>query len=168
MSNQLKTVLTAMLFAGLASANAADVQINGTVASKCTISTDTAGVYANPTADVLTTATTDGGIPAVVRFDVVSANSYKAVISTPVSFATSPALSDTLDWTGSSEVSQVTDPAMSAYDTNKRVYNNTTEFDLTVAGTVWFKSNSAVTYGYNKSLPGGNYTAIVVAECVAL
>lgn len=149
-------------------ASAEEVPITGNVASKCTIHTDTAGVYGNPSANVLTTNPSDGGVTPVIRYDVVSANTYKAVITTPTSFSTSPSLSDTLAWTGSTEVSAVTDPSMSAYDTNKRIYNATTEFDLAVAGTVWFKSNSSVEYGYNKSLPGGAYKAVIVAECIAL
>jgi hypothetical protein len=57
---------------------------------------------------------------------------------------------------------------MSAYSTNKRVYNNTTEIDLTVPGTVWFKADSTADYGYNKAFPAGQYRAIVTAECIAL
>lgn len=152
----------------ISSAVAAEVPITGQVASKCTIHTDTPGVYGNPSPDVLSTALADGGIPPIIRYDVVNANSYKAVITTPSSFSTSPSLSDTLAWTGSVEVSAVTDAGMSAYDTNKRTYNETTEFDLTVAGTVWFKASSRVEYGVNKSLPGGSYKAIIIAECIAL
>ena len=143
-------------------------EITGNVASKCTIYTDRAGVYGNPLPDTLTTATADGGTPAVIRYDVVNANNYKAVITTPVSFSTSPSLSDTLAWTGSVEVHQVSDAQQSGYDNSKRVFDNTTEIDLTVAGSVWFKANSSVTYGVNKALPGGVYKAIVTAECIAL
>lgn len=152
----------------ISSAVAAEVPITGDVSSKCVIHTDTVGVYANPTPDVLTTAASDGGVAPIIRYDVVNANTYKAVITTPIDFSSSPTLNDTLTWTGSSSVSSVTDAGMSAYDINKRVYNNVTEFDLTVAGTVWFKSESAVSYGYNKSLPGGRYRAIITAECIAL
>lgn len=166
MRNKLAIMLaTSLIVMGSA---AAEVHITGDVSSKCVIHTDTTGLYANPTPDVLTTASADGGVAPIIRYDVVNANTYKAVISTPVDFSTSPTLNDTLTWTGSASVSSVTDANMSAYDANKRVYNNTTEFDLTVAGTVWFKAESAVSYGYNKSLPGGRYRAIVVAECIAL
>ena len=162
-------VIVAALFAvNVSSAGADEVPIEGNVASKCVIHTDTPGVYANPTPNVLTTSVSDGGVPPVIRYDVVNANSYKAVISTPINFSSSPALNDTLNWTGSTSVSTVTDPSMSGYESNKRVYNNTTEFDLTVAGTVWFTSESRVEYGYNKSLPGGKYRAVIVAECIAL
>jgi len=56
---------------------------------------------------------------------------------------------------------------MSGYETNKVEYDNVVEFDLTVAGTVWFNVTSEVAYGYNKPFPGGNYTALVTAECIA-
>ena len=167
MLNKLPVLLTAFVMVSTA-ALAEEVPITGNVTSKCTIHTDTPGVYGNPSPDVLSTASTDGGIAPIIRYDVVNANSYKAVISTPILFSTSPSLSDTLAWTGSVEVSKVTDAAMSAYDTNKRSYNNTTEFDLTVAGTVWFKAESRVEYGYGKSLPGGAYKAVIIAECIAL
>ena len=167
MYGKFTKVLTACMIV-MSSAAAAEVPITGDVTSKCVIHTDTAGIYANPTPDVLTTAASDGGIAPIIRYDVVNANTYKAVITTPVEFSTSPSLTDTLTWTGSSSVSSVTDANMSAYDTNKRVYNNVTEFDLTVAGTVWFKSESSVSYGVNKSLPGGRYRSIITAECIAL
>jgi hypothetical protein len=149
------------------SAQAEDVPIMGNVASKCTIHTDTSGVYGNPTASLLSTAPADGGVQPIIRYDVVNAGDYKAVISTPTSFSSSPSLSDSVVWTGLAEVASVTNPLQAAYDTNKVVYNNTSEFDLTVAGTVWFKASSTASYGYNKSFPGGIYKAIVTAECIA-
>jgi len=149
-------------------ATASEVPIIGTVASKCIITTDTTGIYGNPTIDKLSTAPADGGVMPVIRYDVFAANAYKAVISTPISFSTSPTLSDTVDWVGDTSVSRVSVAGMSAYDTNKRVYNNTTEFDLTFAGSTWFKSSSTATYGVGKALPGGTYRAVVVAECIAL
>jgi hypothetical protein len=146
---------------------AAEVPITGNVESKCTIYTDTVGIYGNPTPDVLSTATADGGVQPRIRYDVVNPSYYKAVISTPTEFSTSPVLNDTIAWTGSVSVAEVTDPLQSAYDQNKVVYDNTTEVDLTVAGTVWFNVSSTATYGVNKSLPGGQYRAIVTAECIA-
>jgi len=56
---------------------------------------------------------------------------------------------------------------MSGFETNKITYNNTVEFDLTVAGSVWFNVDSSADYGYDKSFPAGDYTAMVVAECIA-
>ena len=50
---------------------AAETPINGTVQSRCIITTDTAGTYANPNAYTLTTSPTDGGeherIPAFAQ-----------------------------------------------------------------------------------------------------
>ena len=65
-------------------------------------------------------------------------------------------------------VSEVSDADMSDYDTNKITYNNITEYDLTVAGSTWFKISSAADYGYNKSFPAGSYNAVVEAECIPL
>jgi hypothetical protein len=90
------------------------------------------------------------------------------LITVPSAFTSSPALPDAVNWTGSVAVSRVTDAAMSAYTTNKRVYNNTTEVDLSVQGTVWFSATSKAQYGYNKSFPAGEYKAVVLAECIAL
>jgi hypothetical protein len=56
---------------------------------------------------------------------------------------------------------------MSTYETSKVTYNNTTEFDLLVAGSTWFKSASTAKYGYGKAFPGGTYRAVVQAECIA-
>ena len=163
-----KTILSLMVALAFTTSHAEEVQIVGNVASKCTIHTDSAGRYANPTADVLSTDSLDGGSPAIIRYDVVSANTYKAVITVPNSFSTSPVLSDTLAWSGDVSVHEVTDPNMSAYDSNKQVYDNVTEIDLSVAGIVWFKAGSKVEYGFNKSLPGGTYRSVVIAECIAL
>lgn len=147
---------------------AAEIPIRGNVSSKCVINTDTPGVYGNPTPNVLSTLTADGGVPPVIRYDVIQSGYYKATITVPSSFTSSPTLTDTVTWSGSALVSRVTDAAMSAYTTNKRVYNNTTEFDLTVPGTVWFSAISKAEYGYEKSFPAGEYRAVVLAECIAL
>jgi hypothetical protein len=40
-------------------------------------------------------------------------------------------------------------------------------YDLTATGSTWFKTSSVATMGGNKAFPGGDYTAIVVAECIA-
>jgi hypothetical protein len=161
----------AMLIAALAVSvgiGAAEVPIRGSVSSKCIINTDTPGVYGNPTPNVLSTLAADGGVPPVVRYDVIQAGYYKATITVPSVFSSSPTLTDSVTWSGSVVVSKVTDAAMSAYTTNKRVYNNTTEFDLTVPGTVWFSAVSKAEYGYEKSFPTGDYRAVVLAECIAL
>ena len=147
-------------------ATAENVMITGNVQSKCVINTDTAGVYGNPTADKLSTARADGGIAPIVRFDVSLADAYVARITTPTSFSTSPSLSDSLAWTGSTSVKEFSDAAMADYETNKIQYNETSEYSLHTAGTTWFESTSSVEYGYGKALPSGTYTALVVAECI--
>ena len=147
---------------------AEDIPITGVVTSKCVIYTEVAGVYGNPTPNVLSTANADGGVQPIVRFDVIQSGYYKAVITTPTSFSSSPTLTDIVNWTGSAEVSKTTDAGMSAYTTNKRVYNDTTEFNLTIPGSVWFKANSRAEYGYNKAFPAGTYRSIVTASCIAV
>ena len=146
---------------------AEDVPIVGYVESKCLITTDTEGVYGNSTPSELSTDAADGGVEPIVRYDVIHADYYKALVSHPVSFSQSPSLSDVVTWTGSTTVSEVSDTGMSGYDTNKVTYNNTTEYDLTVAGSTWFKVSSEADYGYNKAFPPGTYTSIVQAECIA-
>lgn len=147
---------------------AEDAPIYGSVESKCVITTDTPGVYGNPSPSVLSTAPADGGVEPIVRYDVLVADYYKATISVPSDFSTAPALSDSVTWSGDVTVGEVSDTAMSGYDTAKRLYNNITEYDLTVAGSTWFKVSSSATYGFDKSFPAGDYTAIVEAECIAL
>jgi hypothetical protein len=82
-------------------------------------------------------------------------------------FSTAPALTDVVNWTGSTVTGEVSDAAMSAYDAAKVVYEATTEFDLTVAGSTWFKVSSVADYGFGRSFPGGTYRAVVQAECIA-
>ena len=163
----LKKTITVFATVFAMSTHATEVPITGTVESRCTIYTDAVGIYGNPSPSTLSTASADGGVQPRIRYDVVNAGYYKAVISTPTEFSTSPVLNDSVAWTGSVSVAEVTDPLQSAYDQNKVVYDNTTEVDLTVAGTVWFKVDSTATYGVNKSLPGGQYRAIVTAQCIA-
>jgi hypothetical protein len=103
----------------------------------------------------------------VVRYDVVQGGFYKASITTPSAFTASPALPDVVNWTGTVDVTRVTDAAMSAYTSNKIVYNNTTEINLTVPGSVWFSATSKANYGFEKSFPAGEYRAVVIAECIA-
>ena len=56
---------------------------------------------------------------------------------------------------------------MSAFEDNKVEYNNTVEFDLTLAGSAWFSVDSEADYGYDKAFPAGSYSAMVTAECIA-
>jgi len=163
-----KLILTAALALGF-TAGAAEIPIRGLVTSKCIINVDTPGVYGNPTPEILSTFAADGGRPAVVRYDVIQAGYYKAVITTPDNFTTSPTLEDSVTWSSNVDVSKITNASMSAYTTAKRVYNNNiTEIDLTVQGTVWFAATSKAQYGYGKSFPMGEYKSVVLAQCTAL
>jgi len=146
---------------------AAQVEIEGNVEAKCVIQTDKSGVYGNPTANKLSTASADGGVEPIVRFDVAVADYYIAKLTYPTSFSTSPALTDVVNWSGNTSVSSVSDAQMSAYDTNKITYDATTEFDLTIAGSTWFKVSSTAEYGYGKAFAGGTYRAVINAECIA-
>jgi hypothetical protein len=146
---------------------AEEVRITGNVSAKCSIFTDVSGVYGQPTPNKLSTATADGGVQPIVRYDVASAGYYTAKITYPTAFSSSPSLSDTLTWTGNVEVSATSDVGMAGYEAAKVQYDATTEYDLSVAGTTWFKVSSAATYGYDKSYPAGEYTALVEALCVA-
>jgi hypothetical protein len=157
-----------LLSALLAVPALATTPISGMVASKCIVTTDTDGVYGNPSATKLSTASSDGGVLPIIRYDIITASAYNAKITTPMSFASSPSLgSETVTWTGSTVANQMSDAGMSVFNTNKVVYNNSSEFPLTIAGSVWFDVSSVATYGYNKAFPAGSYSAVVTAECIA-
>ena len=166
-----KVILSAVLglsVCAMTYAQAEDVPINGTVQSRCIIQTDSAGVFGNPNAYTLTTTPADGGQLAIVRFDVTLANAYYAEITAPSSFSSSPSLPDTVTWTGDTEVSSVSDATgMGSYETNKIEFGMTDKYDLTATGSTWFKTSSTATMGGNKAFPGGNYTAMVTAQCIA-
>jgi len=164
----MKKVLIASLILTISSAALAEgVPISGHVKTRCLITTDTNGVYGNPLPSKLSTSYAEGGVVPVVRYDVTLADSYLAKITTPSAFSESPALLDTVTWTGVTSVTKTTDAAMSAYEVDKILYDNTTQFDLTIAGSTWFSSESTAVYGGTKSFPGGIYSAIIVAECIA-
>lgn len=162
-----KKALVFVVGLGASSAYAAEVPIVGTVQAKCSIYTDTQGVYGNPSPNELSTSSADGGVQPVIRYDISAADYFYGAISYPTSFSSSPALSDAVNWTGSVTVSEVSDPLMSDYDNDKTTYNNTHQYDLTVAGSTWFTVSSNAQYGSNKALPAGEYRAIVTAECIA-
>ena len=146
----------------------ADAPITGNVQSRCVVTTDTPGVYGNPNAYTLTTTPSDGGVLPIVRFDVTLADAYYAQITTPTEFTSSPSLSDTVTWSGSTEVASVSDATnMGSYETDKTTFGATTQYDLTATGSTWFKSSSSATYGGNKAFPGGSYSATVEAKCIA-
>lgn len=163
--NSVKIVATLCLLSG--SAYAADVPIEGVVQSRCTIDTDTPGVYGNPNAYTLTTATADGGVMPITRFDVTLADAYYAKVTHPDSFSSAPTANATVTFTGSTEVSSVGDAAMSGYEAAKTTFGNSTQFDLTESGSVWLKTTSVATNGGDKAFPSGTYRSIVVAECIA-
>lgn len=166
-----KAMLTAVGFSMLTSTSyalAETAPINGTVQSRCIIQTDVSGTYGNPNAYTLTTNPSDGGEPAVIRFDVTLADAYYAEITAPTAFTSSPSLPDYPTFSGNTEVKAVSDATgMGSYETNKVEQGMMDRYDLTATGSTWFKTSSEVTMGGNKSFPGGNYTALVVAECIA-
>lgn len=159
---------TAALLCSATATAATNVPINGTVQSRCIIQTDSAGIFGNPNAYTLTTSIADGGLPSVVRFDVTLSDAYYAVITAPTEFSSSPSLPDVVTWTGDTEVSAVSDAnGMGTYEATKIEYGYTDKYDLTATGSTWFKTSVTATMGGNKAFPGGNYTALVVAECIA-
>jgi|TARA_B110000908_G_scaffold63693_1_gene77466 hypothetical protein len=165
MKNKLIILAAIMAAPVLATAT---TPISGSVASKCVVVTDTDGVYGNPSATKLSTSASDGGVLPIIRYDIITASAYNARITTPISFTSSPSLEgDVVNWTGSTVANQMSDASMSAFNTDKIVYNNTSEFPLSVAGSVWFDVSSEATYGYNKAFPAGSYSAVVTAECIA-
>ena len=145
----------------------ANVQITGSVEAKCVIQTTKAGSYGNPIASKLSTTPADGGVLPIIRYDVSIADTQTANITHPTSFSSSPPLTDTVAWTGSTSVTQTSVSGMSAYEAAKVVVDNTTIFDLTLAGSTWFSTASSAVYGAAKPLPGGTYTAVVQASCIA-
>lgn len=154
--------------ASISFASAETAPINGTVQSRCIIQTDSAGVFGNPNAYTLTTDPADGGQPAIIRIDVSLADAYYAEITAPSEFSSSPTLPDAVTWTGDTEVSAVSDATgMGSYETNKVEYGMTDKYELTATGSTWFKTSSTATMGGNKAYPGGNYTALVEAQCIA-
>ena len=162
-----KLMLCAISAIFVSGAYAEEVPITGNVESKCVIITDTAGIYGNPTPSNLSTDPTDGGVTPIVRYDVSMAEYYKALISWPDEFSQSPELTDTVAFDGEVEVDRVSDATMSSYETDKIEYQNTTEYDLTKAGSTWFKIASEADYGFSKAFPGGTYRSLVTAECIA-
>ena len=146
---------------------AADIPITGEVQSRCTIDTDTSGVYGNPNAYTLTTTPADGGVLPITRFDVTLADAYYAKVTHPDSFSTAPTANATVTFTGETEVSAVGDAGMSGYEAAKTTFGNSTQYDLTVAGSLWLKTSSTATNGGDKAFPSGTYRSVVVAECIA-
>ena len=155
-----------MILATFALPALANVDIVGNVEAKCVIQTTKSGVYGNPIASKLSTTPADGGVLPVIRYDVSIADAYTANITHPTSFSSSPSLTDTVAWTGSTSVTQTSVAGMSGYEAAKVVVNATTIFDLTLAGSTWFSTASSAVYGTAKPFSGGTYTASVVATCI--
>src|SRR5210317_1808476 len=114
------SILIGIMSLGCFSAIAAEIPITGNVQSRCVITTDSSGVYGNPNAYTLTTSASDGGAKAVIRIDVTLADAYKAEITAPSSFSSSPSLNDTVTWTGDTVVKAISDATgMAGYETGK-------------------------------------------------
>lgn len=168
MLKKLPIFVAGALMSSVISASANETPINGTVQSRCIITTDTAGTYANPNAYTLTTSPTDGGEHARIRVDVSLADAYYVEITPPTEFSSAPTLPDVITWTGDTEVDTVSDATgMGSYETNKVELGLTDRYDMTATGSTWFKTSSSATMGGSKAFPGGNYTALVSAECIA-
>lgn len=172
--NKLITMALVFALAGCSllmpkEAAADNIDITGTVQSRCIVNTDTGGVYGNPNAYTLTTAPASAGQVPIVRIDVSLADAYNAEISYPTSFSSSPSLSDTVAWTGTVATGQVGVSGMSAYQAASTTTGAKRIYRLTLAGTTWFNVTSQATYGggQNKAFPGGSYKAVVLAECIA-
>jgi hypothetical protein len=161
------SLLLGMLLVPFA-AMAVEVPITGYVESKCIIQTSTPGTFGNPNAYTLSTQNTDGGDQAVVRFDVSLADAYFAEITPPTQFSSSPALPDQVYWTGDVSVQAVSDATgMGSYETNKLEIGNTDRYTMTATGSTWFAIHSKAEMGGNKAFPGGTYTAVAEAVCIA-
>lgn len=147
---------------------AQDTPINGTVQSRCIIQTDQPGVYGNPNAYTLSTAAADGGALPIIRVDVTLADAYYVDITAPSSFSSAPNLPDLVQWAGDTSVKSLSDATgMGSYETSKIETGMTDRYDLTVTGSTWFETSSTATMGGSKAFPGGNYTALVEASCIA-
>jgi hypothetical protein len=163
-----QAIAIAVLLGSYSATAATQVPINGVVQSRCVITADTAGVYGNPNAYTLSTAPADGGQLAVVRIDVTLADAYYVEITAPSEFSTSPTLPDTVTWTGDTTVTTVSDATgMAQYESNKIELDMTDKYDLTATGSTWFSTSSTAIMGGNKAFPGGSYTALVEASCIA-
>ena len=163
-----KIALTAGLMLVPFATIAAEVPITGTVESRCIIQTSTPGTYGNPNAYTLSTQAADGGDQAVVRYDVSLADAYYAEITPPLAFSSAPNLPDQVSWTGEVSVQSVSDATgMGTYETDKLELGDTDRYTLTATGSTWFAIHSTATMGGNKAFPGGTYTAVAEAVCIA-
>ena len=165
----MKKLITIGLMLVATTAYAGNIDITGTVESRCIVNTDTPGVYGNPNAYTLTTLPASAGQVPIVRIDASLANAYNAQISYPTSFSTSPSLSDTTAWEGAVGVEQTSSADMSGYQAASTTTGAMRTYPLSIAGTTWFSVASTATYGggQQKPFPGGSYKAVILAECIA-
>ena len=165
----MKKLITIGLMLVATTAYAANIDITGTVQSRCIVNTDTPGVYGNPNAYTLTTLPASAGQVPIVRIDSSLANAYNAQISYPTSFSSSPSLSDTTAWVGAVGVEQTSSSDMSGYQAASTTTGAMRTYPLSIAGTTWFSVASTATYGggQQKPFPGGSYKAVILAECIA-
>ena len=165
----IKKLTSLMFLLSATCAWAVNSPINGLVQANCSIYTTTGGQYGNPSPWKLSTASADGGVDAIIRVDIAAADYYNTKFTHPNSFSTAPSLTDGVTWTGSTVVSSHSVSGMSVYEAAKVVVSNTTTYNMTLAGSTWFKVASTAAYGSadNTALPAGNYTAMIVAECIA-
>lgn len=154
-----------MLFA-VNLANAETSTMTGVVQSKCSVWTEVSGVYGNSLSHKLDTTPSSGGVKGNVRVDVQQASAFKVRFTAPISWSSSPPLTDAGSWTSSVVVGAVSQSGMSAYEAAKVVFNNNTEFNLTLTGSTNFVLNSA--FEYAKALPAGNYTSVWTVTCIAI
>ena len=90
----IKKITAAAFLLSATCAMATDSPINGTVQPKCSVYTETQGVYGNPLPNKLDTLPASGGTKASIRYDVAQANFYLARITHPIAFSSSPTLHD--------------------------------------------------------------------------
>jgi len=161
-------IILSLLF-GATPILAENIDVTGEVQSRCTVNVDTPGIYGNPNAYTLTTLPASAGQEPIVRFDVTLANAYFAQVSYPTAFTVSPSLPDTVSWTGVVTVVQTSTSDMSGYQAASTTSGSMRQYALSIAGTTWIQSTSIATYGggQNKAFPGGEYKAVVLAQCIA-
>jgi hypothetical protein len=164
-----KLLITLSFILGATPILAENVDITGTVQSRCTVNMDTPGAYGNPNAFTLTTLPSSSGQEPIVRFDVTLANAYHAQVSYPTAFTSSPSLSDTVAWTGTVAVAQMSSSDQSGYQAASTTSGSMRQYALAHAGTLWVKATSIAVYGGGqaKAFPGGSYKSVVLASCVA-
>ena len=171
----MKKIITIGLILGLTGCSLftskvqANTNITGTVESRCEVVTDIKGYYGNPSAFLLTTLPASNGQVPQIRITNTLANAYKALVSYPTSFSSSPSLSNSVTFTGAVAIASASSSDMSGYQAASTVTNNGAmrTYNLTHAGTIYVTVASSATHGGNKAYPGGQYVAVAEASCIA-